>query len=521
MLLSLVCILGSWLSGSNVSSIEPDEGRAWRSGSGSGYGKCGRSAGEEIWDAAVAGLRRTPPERRAVAYVLIYRTGEGRQRWHTIGRHGAPWTPETAREEARRVAWRGCRRGDPAADKQTKRKAATVAELCRPLSRRCRGWPAADAPQGGRRRPARWQSIAAGSSGTSSRCSATLSVAAVTREDVDAFMHDVADGKTAGQDQDRKEARAGARARRQRHREPPVGLLGAIFTYAVRHRMRAGQSRRMASCALPTASANGGSATTNTRCSATRCARAEAAKHLAGRHRAARFLALTGWRSGEALGLRWSEIDLARRTARLADTKTGRGSPAVLCRVRRAARLTAPAGELVFPATRGEGRCAASRKCGRRLPNLASCRRRHAARAPAFVCVACRRSRLLRTDHRRAGWPQGALDHIAIRPRRRRGAVRTRLRPRHLAGACGGAMGLFDESYRKLADVLDLLQDFSPAVEISHRKAYDELCALDRLEPIKAKGWHRELISVPFGFVPVYDRREVPGQAQSISCALQ
>ena len=32
---------------------------------------------------------------------------------------------------------------------------------------------------------------------------------------------------------------------------------------------------------------------------------------------------ITGWRRGEVLGLRWSEIDLPRRTARLADTKTG------------------------------------------------------------------------------------------------------------------------------------------------------------------------------------------------------
>lgn len=38
---------------------------------------------------------------------------------------------------------------------------------------------------------------------------------------------------------------------------------------------------------------------------------------------AARFLALTGWRSGEAIGLRWKEVDLVRRTARLGDTKTG------------------------------------------------------------------------------------------------------------------------------------------------------------------------------------------------------
>ena len=33
---------------------------------------------------------------------------------------------------------------------------------------------------------------------------------------------------------------------------------------------------------------------------------------------AAWFLALTGWRSGEALALRWSEVDLTRRTIMLA-----------------------------------------------------------------------------------------------------------------------------------------------------------------------------------------------------------
>ena len=52
--------------------------------------------------------------------------------------------------------------------------------------------------------------------------------------------------------------------------------------------------------------------------------KAEAAEMWPAAIAAARFLALTGWRTGEALGLRWAELDLARRTARLADTKTGR-----------------------------------------------------------------------------------------------------------------------------------------------------------------------------------------------------
>lgn len=38
---------------------------------------------------------------------------------------------------------------------------------------------------------------------------------------------------------------------------------------------------------------------------------------------AIRFLAVTGWRSGEALTLRSSEVALARHTAKLARTKTG------------------------------------------------------------------------------------------------------------------------------------------------------------------------------------------------------
>jgi integrase len=39
---------------------------------------------------------------------------------------------------------------------------------------------------------------------------------------------------------------------------------------------------------------------------------------------AVRFIALTGWRSGEVLGLRWADLDLPRPTVILSDTKTGR-----------------------------------------------------------------------------------------------------------------------------------------------------------------------------------------------------
>jgi hypothetical protein len=87
-------------------------------------------AGQNLWDAAVPGFGAGRQQSDAVAYIVLYRTAEGRQRWHTIGRHGAPWTPDTARDEARRLLGEAVKGADPAAEKQAKRRAETVAELC-------------------------------------------------------------------------------------------------------------------------------------------------------------------------------------------------------------------------------------------------------------------------------------------------------------------------------------------------------------------------------------------------------
>ena len=59
--------------------------------------------GQTLWDASLPGFGARRQQSLAVSYVLKYRTAEGRQRWFTIGQHGAPWTPERAREEARRL----------------------------------------------------------------------------------------------------------------------------------------------------------------------------------------------------------------------------------------------------------------------------------------------------------------------------------------------------------------------------------------------------------------------------------
>jgi integrase len=311
--------------------------------------------GAEIWDAAVPGFGARRQKGAAVSYVLMFRTREGRQRRFTIGRHGAPWTPDSARDEARRLLGEVVAGGDPASDKHETRKAITVAELCDAYLE--------DAEAGRlltRRGQSKKASTLAVDRGRIERHFKPLlgarAVAAVTREDIERFMHAVAEGKSAARIKTKQRGLARVRGGRGTATRA-VGLLGAIFTYAVRRRLRSDnpvhgvirfadghRARRLSDdeyavlgAALRQGVANG---------------------IWPAAVGAARFLALTGWRSGEALGLRWSDIDLARRTARLADTKTGlsvRPLSHAACDVLRSLPRIG-AGELVFPATRGDGR---------------------------------------------------------------------------------------------------------------------------------------------------------------------
>jgi integrase len=308
--------------------------------------------GEIIWDATARGFHARRQRGPAVTYAVFYRTKEGRQRWHKIGRHGAPWTPEKAREEAVRILGNVAEGADPAAEKRAIRKASTVAELCDAYL--------ADAEAGRvltRSKEPKKASTLAVDKGRVERhikpLLGGLAVASVTRDDVERFLHDVAEGRTAGKAKTAKKrglARVtGGRTAATR----AVGLLGAVFTYAVRRRMRADnpvhgverfadreRNRRLSDdeyAALGDA-----------------LRKAEASRLWPPGIAAARFLALTGWRTGEAAGLRWAEVDLARRTVRLSDTKSGislRPLSHTACDALKS--LPRLAGERVFSATRG------------------------------------------------------------------------------------------------------------------------------------------------------------------------
>jgi hypothetical protein len=63
-------------------------------------------------------------------YFLKYRLSNGRQRWATIGRHGSPWTVETAHKEAQRLLGQIVDGEDPVEAKATHRSDLTVSQLC-------------------------------------------------------------------------------------------------------------------------------------------------------------------------------------------------------------------------------------------------------------------------------------------------------------------------------------------------------------------------------------------------------
>lgn len=312
---------------------------------------------EEIWDTAVAGFGARRQAGEHVSYVLMYRR-DGRKRRYTIGRHGSPWTPERARSEAVRLLGEIVKGADPAADKRGARAAITVAELCDAYLA-----AAMDGRLLTRRGQPKKASTLAIDVGRIERhikpLLGRLAIAAVDRNDVERFMHDVAAGRTAAKAKTAKKrglARVtGGRTAATR----AVGLLGSIFGYAMKHRMR---SDNPAHGVQRFADHKRDRRLSDDEYAALGAALRDAVQASNGKPGAiwppalaiARFLLLSGWRTGEAVALRWSEIDLVRRTATLSDTKAGRSMRPLshaVCDVLKAQPRMAT--DVVFPASRG------------------------------------------------------------------------------------------------------------------------------------------------------------------------
>lgn len=274
-----------------------------------------------LWDAELPGFGVRCRSSGGKFYVLKYRAG-GRQRWYTIGRHGAPWTVEEARREARRLLGEVAVGDDPAERKAVARRDLTVASLCDLyIAEGC-----------ATKKPSTLATDRGRIERHIKRLLGRKPVRAVVRADIERLMLDVANGKTA------VDVKTGPRGRAivkggKGTATKSVTLLGAIFSFAVNrglradnpvHGVRTFKSRRCERFLSAAELARLGDA----------LAAAEREGDSPSALTALRLLALTGCRKSEILTLRWEYIDWERSCLRLPDSKTDAkvvplGSPAL------------------------------------------------------------------------------------------------------------------------------------------------------------------------------------------------
>ena len=259
--------------------------------------------GQKVWDGSVSGFGARRQDGGVISYIVVYRTREGRQRTYTIGKHGSPWSPDSARQEARRVLGEVVKGADPLADKIAGRKAITVTELC--------GQYLADVEAGRlltRRKIAKTESTLISDRGRIARhiipLLGRMPVKTVRRGDIERFMHDVAAGKTATREKTKPRGLSIVRGGRGVAGRT-VALLGAIFSYAVRQGIRLdnpvhgvvkfaeGRRQRRLS-------------NDEYRMLGMALSKARQEKVWKPAIAATWLMILTGWRRGEVLGLRWS-----------------------------------------------------------------------------------------------------------------------------------------------------------------------------------------------------------------------
>ncbi|MCH9806706.1 MAG: site-specific integrase [Alphaproteobacteria bacterium] len=271
--------------------------------------------GEIVWDNNVMGfgVRR---QSRSCVYSLKARIN-GKQRWMTIGPHGAPWTPETARREAKRL-WGEISAGVDVSAQREKRKTETVADLCdRYLSDYALQHKKAASVSADRRNIEIHVKPMLGH----------MSIEDVSRADIDRFKLAVKDGDTVRLAKNVERKRGTGRATGgEVIANRCLALLSKMFNLAERWGLRADGTN-------PTRHIEKYRETKRERLlSADELARLAVSLDAAERDAteslyaiaAIRLLLFTGARCGEILQLKWDYVDLSNRMIHLPDSKTGK-----------------------------------------------------------------------------------------------------------------------------------------------------------------------------------------------------
>ncbi len=272
-----------------------------------------------IWDASVRGFNARRQKSDAVTFSVFYRTLDGQQRWHRVGRFGV-WTPEQARKEAQKVLRARDLGEDPSGARMAVRNSPTMAELLDEY--------VADM-EAGRIKGKKTNTIYTDKNRIKRHILpgvGKFKVATISQEQIENWIESLSPGS----------------ARRT------LGLTGAIFSYAIKKGLRDTNPVR-------------GVETPKDNVRQRRLSVAEYAqlgRALEGDNPAKdifMLLAVSGWRSGEARLLKYSELDLDRRIANLGDTKTGQSvRPLSMAAIEIIQRQPRTESEYVFPVQNGQ-----------------------------------------------------------------------------------------------------------------------------------------------------------------------
>ena len=317
-----------------------------------------------LWDNELKGffLRVYPTGRRV--YAIKYRVGR-LQRIYTLGVHGSPLTPDSAREAAQ-DAFENIRHGlDPATAKKAARDALTVAALIDkylaegPVTKpdkRASTWVIDTSNLNRHIRPLLGPKVAN----------------AVTKADAARAVRDIAEGKTAKTEKTGKKRGLARVTGGEGTARRTLTTAAGMFAWGIEHGHIA--QNPFARVRLNTAPVR---ERFLSREEAGRLLDAltnlETKKGISGTFAdAIRLLLLTGARKTEVLGLTWGEVDFGRRQIVLPPERTKAGgktgerrivlSPPALAILSRRRPNTAKDAEFVFPAAQGAGHATGLRR---------------------------------------------------------------------------------------------------------------------------------------------------------------
>lgn len=329
-----------------------------------------------LWDAELKGFGVRIQRGSIKSYILHYRIGAGRGaplRKLTIGKHGSPWTPETARAEAKRLSAIVAQGKDPSAAKS---ETLTVGQLCERYLEAAR----AGLVMTRFKRPKRPTTVAIDEGRVSRHIKPLIGkipARDLRRADVQRMADAIAQGRTAGTfkakprvesiaaggdpdlaitiDPDVKPRGLAVVTGGTGTAARVVELLGGIYSWAEKRELVAGPNP-----AHRVETARGVAkdrVLSGDELRALGQALNDNEAKLPMPVAAVRLIAVTGLRRDEACALRWSEIDFIGSCLRLEATKTGRSTRPIGKAARELLRsLPQMSDEWVFPNRSGTGR---------------------------------------------------------------------------------------------------------------------------------------------------------------------